>query len=174
MLKTFRRPKPGNFLRISWDIRRSGAHAVPMRHLLIVTASVTLLSACSGSTHLSNPVAPTSTAPAATASYTVHGVVFADTATGVLPLQGAQVQGPRGSALTTGIEGSYTLTVPAGTTFIYVTRPGYAPFQIHLDVTADMQFDVHMGRAATVSLSGVVFEIVAGGRVPIEGVEVYL
>jgi hypothetical protein len=144
-----------------------------MKHLLIVTASVMLLSACSGSTHASNPAAPTPAAPTPIASYIVHGVVFADTATGVLPLQGAQVQGPRGSAITTGIDGSYTLTGLAGTTLVNVSRPGYAPVQIRLEVTADMQFDVHMVRAATVSLSGVVFEVVAGDRVPIEDVEIY-
>jgi hypothetical protein len=108
-----------------------------------------------------------------TGSYVVKGVVSVDTGTGVLPLEGAEVHGPRGVAVTTGSDGSYALTELSGTTVIGVSRPGYAAFQATLNVTADTQFDIRMVRAATVSLSGVVFEMVDGRREPIEGVEVY-
>ncbi|HTL45073.1 MAG TPA: hypothetical protein VL262_12100 [Vicinamibacterales bacterium] len=146
-----------------------------MKPILISAVSLLLVSACSGDTPLSKAVAPSplpATAPPA-ASYRVKGMVFVATATGALPLEGAHVQGPRGAAVTTGIDGAYALTGLSGTTFINVTRPGYAPFQAALNVTADTQFDIPMVRAATVSLSGVVFEMLQGSRVPIEGVEVY-
>lgn len=141
-----------------------------MKRILLAAASLALVSGCSG-TRLSNPIAPS--APPVTASYIVTGIVFADTETGVLPLEGAEVHGPRGVPVTTGGDGLYALTGLSGTTFVSVTRPGYAPVQTNLNVTSDTQLDIRMVRAATVSLSGIVFELVAGGRVPIEGVEIY-
>jgi len=75
-----------------------------MKQLLIAIASLALVAGCSGNTPLSKTVAPSplpGTAPLTT-SYVVKGVVFTDTVTGILPLEGAQVQGPRGAPVTTG------------------------------------------------------------------------
>jgi hypothetical protein len=63
----------------------------------------------------------------------------------------------------------------AGTTTMSVTRSGYASSSRAIEIAGDTQSDMHISRLSVVTftLSGIVYEDTAAGRVPVPEVEVY-
>jgi hypothetical protein len=82
----------------------------------------------------------------------------------------------RGFALT-GDDGSYTLAgLRAMNTNVSVSKSGYVTQAKALAVTGDTRLDIVISRSPipqTYVLSGLVYEVTAAGRVPIDGVVLY-
>jgi len=147
------------------------------RRLAIVVTLATLLTACDdrrSPVFPGPPAVPTPpTAPAVT--YTLSGTVSEDGPTGVTPLEGAViVVHPSGQRATTDREGFYSLAgVSALPISVMVSKSGYLTQSRTMTLSGDTRVDLQISRIVTYTLSGVVFELTAAGRVPIEGVSVY-
>ena len=146
---------------------------------LTTVMAVLLLSAACDSTSLRPtglPMSPVS--PSSGTTFTISGAVTETTASGPMPVAGAMVMelSTRAFALT-GEDGSYTLPgLRAMNTSVSVTKSGYVTHAKALDVTGDTRLDIVISRAPipqTYVLSGLVYEVTAAGRVPIDGVVLY-
>ena len=74
----------------------------------------------------------------------------------------------------TGEDGSYTLAgLRAMNTSVSISRSGYVTQTKPLTLTGDTRLDVVISRLRTYVLSGLVYEMTAAGRVPIDGVVLY-
>lgn len=132
--------------------------------LAIVTA------ACGGGPPTTPTPLPTPTRPTAT----LTGLVFAMTATGLKPVEGARVRLEIGSfrldALTDA-QGLYSMTgLYEGSSSITTSRDGYDTDTRRATVSGDMRLDIGVVPRVPHTVSGVVFEMTPSGRVPIEGV----
>ena len=137
---------------------------------LVVTILVS--SACDRATTSPTSPAPPPPSPASSpAVFTVSGTVTEMTPSGPAPLKGALVQDHSGQATLTDDGGSYTLALVAGNHFVTTSKAGYTPLGTGVVLSADVRLDLQLRRVPT--LSGVVFEVTASGRVPVEGVQVY-
>lgn len=138
--------------------------------------------ACAGCESSVGPTAPSAVAPGATPqlSYTISGVVYADTAKSV-PIDGVRIEagdlrvyiGGLHVLATTGADGSYSASGIAGPISLRLIKFGYEIAERSLSVTADTRVDFRLVPKPTFVLSGVVFEITGGGAVPVEGSHVY-
>jgi hypothetical protein len=145
-----------------------------MKRVSTLLALAILVSACSGG--FPSPTSPTPTPLATPATtYTLSGVVSEQTSSGQAPVGGARVTEMSSQQTSvTDLNGRYTLSgLAAASHSISVAIQGYVVDTMTVTMTGDTQLDFRLDRASTYVLSGVVFEITAAGRVPIEGVEVY-
>ena len=140
--------------------------------LLALLSLAILLPGCDGT---STPATPTGPTAAPISSYILSGTISEITAAGPAPIEGAHVADTRNrSFVVTDDNGRYSIPVmPAMTIFVSVTRWGYATETKEIAMSGNTQLDIRLVRMASHILSGVVFEITAAGRVPIEGVDVY-
>ena len=136
---------------------------------LVVTILVS--SACDNG---KGPTSPDSPSPAV---YTLSGMVTETTPSGSAPLEGALVRDDGGQETLTGDDGLYTFAYTRASATIVrtvtVSKDGYTTIHSSVRMSADTRRDLQMSRIVTYTLSGVVFESTASGRVPIEGVQVY-
>jgi hypothetical protein len=118
---------------------------------------------------------PTAPTPPAGVTYTLSGAISEMTATGAVPIEGARIaEMGSGRFAVTGANGLYSIPGFSPTSrFILVTKWGYETETRTVSISGDTQLDIRLDRVASYILSGVVFEITAAGRVPIEGVDVY-
>src|SRR5262245_54264232 len=143
-----------------------------MTRLLAAVSLAMLTGACGGGP----PIAPTS--PTQTVSpeptFTVSGMVVAQTSTGSAPVDGVQVR-VAGQEGTTDGNGYYSLQgVPKSYGGVSAVKAGYAAAREILTVSGDTRFDFQLGpRVAIYTLSGVVSEVTPTGLVPVEGVLVH-
>ena len=152
-----------------------------MKRVCAVMALLLSVSACGGG---STPV-PTSPSltRAAEPTYTLSGVIVADTPTGLAPVEGVLVQVNMIKPATTDSNGFYSIpglvltglapNVAIGH-FNTVTawKPSYVNDTRTLTISGDTQHDIQLVRRATFTLSGVVSERTATGLVPVEGVRI--
>lgn len=121
------------------------------------------------------PTAPSAPPlPSAVPTYTLSGVVFAPTPTGLAPVEGVGVRADSGGSrldATTDNNGSYTITgVYAGTSSVSASKEGYETDRRTVTISGDTRLDLRIIRRATYTLSGVVSEETATGWVAVEGV----
>jgi len=143
-----------------------------MTRLVTAVSFAMLTGACGGGPPI-GPTAPTQ-APSSEPTFTVSGVVVAQTPTGSAPVEGVQVR-VAGQHGTTDGNGYYSLPgVPKSYGAASAVKAGYAAAREILTVSGDTRFDFQLGpRVATYTLSGVVSEVTATGLVPLEGVLVH-
>jgi hypothetical protein len=143
-----------------------------MTRLLTAVSFAMLTGACGGGF----PIGPTSPAqaPSSEPTFTVSGVVVAQTPTGSAPVEGVEVR-VAGQYGTTDGNGYYSLPgVPKSYGGVSAVKAGYAAAREILTVSGDTRFDFQLGpRVAIYTLSGVVSEVTPTGRVPVEGVLVH-
>lgn len=137
---------------------------------LLLLVFVAVLAGCDGGRR-SGPNGPSTTQQ----TYTLSGAVSEITADGSAPIVGARVMDMSfGRAVLTDANGSYSIPgLPATSHSVSVSKEGYVTETKALTMSSDTQLDIRLERNAYYSLSGVVFEMTAEGRVPIEGVQVY-
>lgn len=154
-----------------------------MQRLSLAMSLVLLVGACSGGPPSAGPTSPTPIrAPEPT--YTLSGVIVAETPTGLAPVEGVWVQVNMIKPAMTDGNGFYsipglTLTglapnVAIGN-FNTVTawKPSYVNDTRTLTISGDTRHDIQLIRRATFTLSGVVSEETPTGLAPIEGVEIH-
>jgi len=97
------------------------------------------------------------------------------TSNGLVPVEGVLVQEANSRRQArTGADGLYTLSGVSGAgNSITVSKQFYVTQTRALTISADTGLDIQIVRVPTYTLSGVVFEVTAAGRVPVEGVSVY-
>jgi hypothetical protein len=141
-----------------------------MKHLLVF-ASLAALSACNGGQALSNSTAPSASRP----TFTVSGVVSTLTSTGLVPVAGVRVDfaggpGPvTGLVTTTDTNGFYTMKgVDTTTTRVSASNAGYENSSQNVTIGEDTRVDLQLTPVATYTISGVVFEVTAAGRTPLD------
>jgi hypothetical protein len=117
----------------------------------------------------STPVMPT---PAPQPTYTLSGMVFIETPTGRVILEGVRVEDATShQKATSDRTGLYTLTgLPAGSTSVTASRWDTVTYATTLTITGNSRLDIEL---PTYTLSGVVFETTPTGPVPISDVQVY-
>lgn len=141
--------------------------------------SLAIAIAVTGCSH--NPTSPTippsqtADAQASQPTYTLSGIVFAETATGPAPIEGARVivngSGPQS---TTGKDGRYSISgLSAVSNVITVSGWGIAVATKTVVITGDTTFDIQVLALPSYTLSGMVFERTSTETEPIEGVELY-
>jgi hypothetical protein len=142
------------------------------QYVPLLAGMTLLLAACDQPHH--SPLAPP-VPPTPVATYTLSGVVSEETGAGSIPVPAALVAvstSTRSAVTDSGgrfrIEG-----VPAATATISVTRSGYVTHTTAIEIGSDTQWDIHINRLPTFTLSGMVYEITAAGRIPVREVEVY-
>jgi hypothetical protein len=143
-----------------------------MTRLVTAVSFAMLTGACGGGPPI-GPTSPTQ-APSSEPTFTVSGVVVAQTPTGSAPVEGVEVR-VAGRYGTTDGNGYYSLPgVPKSYGGASAVKAGYAAAREILTVSGDTRFDVQLGpRVAIYTLSGVVSEVTPTGRVPVEGVLVH-
>jgi hypothetical protein len=108
-------------------------------------------------------------------TFTISGDVTEATESGPRPVAGAVVMelSTRGFALTAE-DGSYSLAgLRAMNTSVSVSKAGFLTQTTPLTLTGDTRLDMVISRPRTYVLSGLVYEVTAAGRVPIDGVVLY-
>ena len=108
-------------------------------------------------------------------TFTISGDVTETTESGPMPVAGAMVMelSTRAFALT-GEDGSYTLPgLRAMSTSVSASKSGYVTQTKPLTVTGDARLNLVISRPPPYVLSGLVYEVTAAGRVPIDGVVLY-
>jgi hypothetical protein len=144
------------------------------QYVPVLAGMVFLLAACDERPR--SPLAPP-VSPALVPTYTLSGVVWEDTGAASIPLQGALVTVSTATqAAISDSGGSFRIEgLRAGTTTMSVTRSGYASSSRAIEIAGDTQSDMHISRLSVVTftLSGIVYEDTAAGRVPVPEVEVY-
>jgi hypothetical protein len=160
---------------------RSPGRSATLKRAWTAIALLLHVSACSsGST-------PALTSPSATLpaepTYTLSGVIVADTPTGVAPVEGVLVQVNMVKPATTDSNGFYSIpglvltglspNVAIGP-FNTVTawKPSYVNDTRTLTISGDMRHDIQLVRRPTFTLSGIVSERTDAGLVPVEGVRI--
>ena len=79
-----------------------------------------------------------------------------------------------GHQTTTDASGFYSLAgLPATSRSVSASKPGYTTTRNSVVLSGDTRLDLQISRNVTYVLSGLVFEVTATGRLPIEGVSVY-
>jgi hypothetical protein len=144
----------------------------------VTRASMSLIlalfaSACDSRSPTTPRVPPVAPPPVAT--YTVSGIVTEMTPSGPIPVSGVRIQETSSQHFAyTDEVGLYSLPgLQARTSSIWASKAGYVTGQTPVTITGDTQLDIQVERIASYTLSGVVFEVTAAGRVPIPGVELY-
>jgi len=138
-----------------------------MKRLSIAVTAALVVGACSGGPP-PVPTSPTQTRPP-DPTYTLSGVIVADTPTGDAPVEGVQVTvaGQRG---TSDGNGDYSISgVPKSYGGVGALKAGYAAIRGILTISGDTRLDFQLGpRIAIYTLSGVVSEVTPTGLVPVE------
>jgi hypothetical protein len=133
------------------------------------------IAACDGGA--SSPTSPTLTTatPPTTVTFTLSGTVSEMTAQGAAPIRGARVADVvSGRAAVTDASGFYSILGLSPTSHAFsITREGYVTEARTVTIGSDTQLDVRLERMVSHTLSGVVFEMTAAGRAPVEAVEIY-
>ena len=143
-----------------------------MKHLPLALTLAILVSACgNGSPGTAAPTTPA--APVGT--HIVSGFIVEMTAAGSAPVEGVRVMEATSQATaTTDRAGFFSLSgVPAVNAFFSATKDGYERFTKSVQISGDTRLDIAMVRVVSYTLSGIAFEVTAGGQSPLEGVEVY-
>lgn len=143
------------------------------RHLGPLLSVAILLSGCDG--RGSTPISPGPLAPPATQTYSLSGSVSEMLAAGGEPIEGARItEASSGRTTITDANGRYTIDgLTATSRSVQVAKDGYVGATRTVAMTGDTQLDIRLARLAHNVLSGVVYELTAAGRIPIEGVELY-
>ncbi len=120
------------------------------------------------------PTAPSPSSQPAVPTFTVSGVIVAQTPAGVTPLEGVGlfINGHRGI---TNVEGFYSIAGVEAIAFgnsVTAAKAGYGTETKSLTISGDIRVDFQLVRTALYTLSGLVFEATSVGRVPLEGVRV--
>ena len=120
-----------------------------MNRLVVVVTLAVLMWACGGSpvspTSPSASLAPTTpSAPASQLTYILSGVVFEVTPTGVMPIEGVQVEEyDRHQFATTDANGFYRISgVSAGRIGVGFEKEGYQSSRSTVTVNGDTRFDI--------------------------------
>ena len=147
----------------------------------VVVAGV-LVGTGAGCESSSVPTAPTATPPGAAPqpTYTISGVVYADTAE-VVPIDSVRIEsgdlrvyiGGLRLLATTGPDGGYSASGIAGPISLRLIKFGYEVSEKSISISADTRVDFRLMPKPTFVLAGVVFEVTSGGSVPVEGASVY-
>ena len=151
-----------------------------MKHLSMAMGLVLSMAACSGG-GAAGPTSPTQ--PAVEPTYTLSGVIVADTPGGLAPVEGVLVQVNMVRPAMTDSNGFYSIPglVLTGLSpnvalghFNTVTawKPSYVNDTRTLTIGGNTRHDIQLVRRATFTLSGVVSERTATGLVALEGVEI--
>jgi hypothetical protein len=145
-----------------------------MTRLSFAVSVLILLSACEGAGLPSRPTPPsptTTTAP----TYTLSGEVSELTPAGLAPVEGARVEESNSRRVAmTNDDGFYSISgVHARPSAVSASKPGFVTSTRTVEISGDTRLDLRVDRIPTYTLSGVVFELTAAGRAPIEGVELY-
>jgi hypothetical protein len=151
-----------------------------MKRVSAVLSVVLCASGCGGG-NTPGPTAPTQTR--AEPTYTLSGVIVAETPTGLVPMEGVLVQVNMVKPVATDSNGFYSIpglvltglspNVAIGP-FNTVTawKPSYLNDTRTLTISGDMRHDIQFVRRPTFTLSGIVLEGTAAGLVPVEGVRI--
>lgn len=152
------------------SIRRL-SHVPPHpREMLAILTAALVLAGCSGS----SPTSPAPVPRGPVATFTLSGTVFETAAHGRVPLAGVIVaELTSGQRAMTDDAGFYSLVVPVTSRFVEISKHGYLTTTKPVSVAGDLRLDFEMARSGPYTLSGMVFEMTAEGRVPVEGVSVY-
>jgi hypothetical protein len=154
----------------------------PLNQLPTLMCLALSMAACSGGS-APGPTSPTQ-ARAPEPTYTLSGVIVAETATGLVPIEGVGVQVNMTKAAFTDASGFYSIpgliltglapNVSIGP-FNAVTawKPTYLNDTRTVTISGDTRHDIQLIRRATFTLSGVVSEMTANGLAPIAGVEIH-
>jgi hypothetical protein len=139
-----------------------------VQRLAILASVVLALCACDSR-------GPTPVSPSQTTTYTLSGVVSERTASGLVPLQGAQVHEERyGRPATTDGNGVYTIAgIPGPTGSVTARKEGYTTVRKTVDVSADTRLDLEMSSLESQILFGIVYEMIGTDRAPVSGVSLY-
>jgi hypothetical protein len=108
--------------------------------------------------------------PASQVTYTVSGVVSALTPDGLKPVEGVRVEETisRRSAMTDR-NGFYLLAgLSAASNTFSASKFGYDTARADVTIHEDMGLDMRLTPVATFTISGMVFELTAAGRIPLE------
>lgn len=147
-----------------------------------VGAAIVLLlsvSACGGT---ATPTSPTQ-ARLPDVTYTLSGIVVAETASGLVPVEGVGVQVNMLKPAFTDVNGAYSIpdmkltglspNISVGP-FNTVTawKASYLNDSRTVTISGDTRYDIRLVRRATFTLSGVVSERTETGLVPLAGVEI--
>lgn len=139
--------------------------------LLSVGAFALVVASCGGSQSAS-PISPTPLVPRPT--FTLSGLVFAATPTGLVPVEGVVVEEANlRQRATTDANGAYSISgLYAMSNVVTASKIGYETDSRTLTISGDTRLDLRVVRRATYTLSGVISELTATGRAAVEGVRV--
>src|SRR5205814_9470986 len=139
------------------------------RRATVVLALALGLAGCGSSSPGSTPSAPS---PVPQPTYTLSGLVFLETPTGRVHLEGARVDEANSHrSVKTGKDGLYSISgLNAVSDSVSASRWDVVTYTKTLTISGDTRLDIEL---PTYTLSGVVFERTPTGTAPIEGVEVY-
>lgn len=146
-----------------------------MRTICLLALVIVVSSACDDAARITSPTSPGPTTPSSPTLHTLTGTVTEMTSSGPMPLEGAVVRDlGSGQESTTDGSGVYALSgLPATTRAVLASKVSYASISRTVALTADARLDFELGRIITHTLSGVVFEMTPGGRLPVAGVTLY-
>ena len=139
--------------------------------VFVAVASVAVMSSSCGEG--STPTSATPRPPMLT--YTVSGTVATASASGMTPIVGATVRELRQRlSAVTDRDGRYSIAgITAGDSAIQVESPGFVTHTSTVAVGGDVELNFRIEPIAMYTLSGIVYEVADGRRVPVEGVELY-
>src|SRR3954463_11687020 len=137
-----------------------------MKHLLLGVAFAVSTCACSGG-GFSTPIAPAAPRP----TYTVAGVVTTLTSDGPAPVARVRVEVSGGPSrfTTTDTSGAYIIEgVDGATTVVSASKAGYQNTSQNVTLSGDARIDLRLVPIPSYTISGIVFEMTAAGRAPID------
>jgi hypothetical protein len=125
----------------------------------------------------SNPTSPSALPTPTRPTSSLSGLVFAETPSGLVPVDGARVRLEIGSFrldTTTDQNGLYTLSgLYDGNSSITTSKDGYDTDTRNVTIAGGgARLDIRVVRRVAHTMSGVIFEITPAGRVPVDGVYV--
>lgn len=143
---------------------------------LAVLGLLLLSAGCDSGSGVSSPTSPSPTSPSPPGvTYTLSGTVTEVTPSGPAAVEGAEVlDDSSGHKTTTSASGFYSLAgLPATSRSVSASKAGYTTTRNSVVLSGDTRLDLQISRNVTYVLSGLVFEVTATGRLPIEGVSLY-
>jgi hypothetical protein len=138
--------------------------------ILISLSLVAMGLGCSPARPQTSPPPPP---PPPAATFTLSGTIVEVTAEGTKPASGIHVTIAPTLRVSTDTDGNYSISgVSVGNHVVQITSPFHEPLTRSVSIDSDTRLDVQVVRLPIFTLSGIVFELHDGVRVPVSGVHV--
>lgn len=141
--------------------------------ILISLSLVVMGLGCSPAGPSPSPPQPPPPPPPPAATFTLSGTVVEVTAEGTKPALGIQVSVTPALRASTDDAGNYSIAgMSVGNHVVQITSLFHEPLTRSVRIDSDTRLDIQVVRLPIFTLSGTVFEVLDGVRVPVSGVHV--